>query len=80
MFDPNLVQNDFIYKTGGSTYRMPQLFLRLAKRVSCLLLLGGAPLGSWSLKLDEKISMPLSDWSLGRFGGSVIGAFTIGRP
>jgi hypothetical protein len=48
--------------------------------VPCLSLLGGAPPGNRSLKPDVKVSMPSSGWSLGRFGGSAIGASTLGRP
>jgi hypothetical protein len=55
-------------------------YLNSPRIVPCLLLLGGAPPGSWSLKPDEKVSMPLSGWSLGQFGGSAIGASTQGRP
>jgi hypothetical protein len=51
-------------------------YLSLPRTIPCLLLLGGAPPGSWPLKPDEKILLPLSGWSLGRFGGSTIGTFT----
>jgi hypothetical protein len=56
------------------------LLPQLAHIVPCLSLLGGAPPGSRSLKPGVKVSMPSSGWSLGRFGGSAIGASTIGRP
>jgi hypothetical protein len=55
-------------------------YLSLPRIVSCLLLLGGAPPGSLSLKPDEKVSMPLFGWSLCRFGESAIGTFTTRRP
>jgi hypothetical protein len=48
--------------------------------IPCLLLHGGTPPGSWSLKPEEKVLIPLSGWSLGRFGGSAIGTLTTGKP
>jgi hypothetical protein len=67
---------------AGHGFKPSDIFFYLSspRIVPCLLLLGGAPLGSRSLKPGEKASMPLSGWLLGRFGGNAIGASTKGRP
>jgi hypothetical protein len=73
---------DCVFSRERRGFKPSGIFFYLSppRIVPRLLLLGGVPPGSWSLKPGEKVSMPLSGLSLGRFGGSAIDAFTTGRP